>query len=62
MADRAQYKPGTPDRKGYYQCLIDDEEEMQLYFFICDLNPRKRYWVLPDGSQIDPSEVKFIPR
>lgn len=61
MADRGQFKSGTPQTKGHYQCLVDDEEEMELYFFICELNPRKRYWVLPDGSQISSDEVKYIP-
>jgi hypothetical protein len=62
MGDQQQYKSGEPNKKGYYHCLVDDEEEMILFFFICELNPRKRYWTLPDGSQIPSSEVKYIPR
>lgn len=62
MADRTQYKSGTPDRKGWYKVLIDGEIEMTLYFFICELNPRKRYWVMPDGSQLSMDEVKYLPR
>jgi hypothetical protein len=62
MADHQQFKSGTPKEKGYYDCLVDDQEEMRLYFFICSLNPRKRYWVLPDGSQISSDEVKYKPK
>ena len=59
MADRTQYKSGTPDRKGWYKVLIDGEIEMTLYFFICELNPRKRYWVMEDGSQLTDADVMW---
>lgn len=61
MADHQQYREGEPPCKGWYHCLIDDELEMKLYFFICELNPRKRYWAMPDGSQLSPDEVKWKP-
>lgn len=59
MADRTQYKSGTPDRKGWYHVLIDGEIEMTLYFFICELNPRKRYWCMEDGSQLMDADVMW---
>ena len=59
MADRTQYKPGTPDRKGHYQVLIDGELETTLYFFICELNPRKRYWVDADGSPLMDDDIMW---
>ena len=59
MEDLRSFNSGEPKQKGYYRCLVDDEEIMDLYYFICELNPRKRYWVMPDGSQIPSSEVKW---
>ena len=57
MADHTQYNTGTPNKKGWYKVLIDGEIEMSLYFFICELNPRKRYWVMEDGSPLTDSDV-----
>lgn len=62
MEDLQSFKSGDPKKKGYYKCLVDDEEIMDLYFFICELNPRKRYWVMSDGSQLSMDEVKYLPR
>ena len=62
MADLQQYREGYPNKKGYYHCLIDDEIEMQLYLFVCELNPRKKYWVMPDGAQLFEDEVRWKPK
>ena len=41
MADHQQYREGEPPCKGWYHCLIDDELEMKLYFFICEIENNK---------------------
>lgn len=46
-----EWHKGFPKRKGYYRCRIDGVE-LQLYLFICELNPKKRYWVDSTGYQI----------
>lgn len=51
------WKTGTPDTKGWYDCRIDGEE-MKLYFFICELNPKRRYWNDEHGNRID-EEVEW---
>lgn len=52
-----EWKTGTPDHKGWYDCRIDGEE-MRLYFFICELNPHRRYWNDENGNRID-EEVEW---
>lgn len=49
---------GYPNKKGWYKCKIDGIE-MRLYFFICELNPKKRYWVDETMGQI-PDEVEWF--
>lgn len=54
--DSTKWHTGYPNRKGYYHCRIDGVE-LQLYLFICELNPKKRYWVDETGFKIsDPVE------
>lgn len=37
------WNTGYPKEKGWYDCRIDGKE-IRLYFFICELSPKKRYW------------------
>lgn len=54
--EESKWHKGYPDRKGWYRCRIDGIE-IRLYLFICELNPRKRYWVDETQAQImDPVE------
>lgn len=45
------YKSGYPTRKGWYDCMID-EEPMRLYCFICELKKRSPYWVDEAGQKV----------
>lgn len=47
-----EYHKGYPDKRGWYQCRIDGEE-MMLYLFVCELNPKKKYWNDAKGNKID---------
>ena len=53
-----QWNTGRPPRKGWYQCRIDGIE-IKLYCFICELNPRRWYWVDETQAQID-DEVEWL--
>lgn len=53
-----KWHKGQPDKKGWYNCRLDGEE-MRLYFFICELNPRKRYWNDETGARIDDDEIEW---
>ena len=53
-----EWHKGLPDKKGWYRCRLDGEE-MRLYFFICELNPRKRYWNDETGARIDDDEIEW---
>ena len=55
--DEQQWKKGFPNKKGVYHCRIDGEE-MQLYLFVCTLNPKKKYWTDTSGRRID-EEVEW---
>lgn len=55
--DEQQWKKGFPNKKGVYRCRIDGEE-MQLYLFVCTLNPKKKYWTDTSGRRID-EEVEW---
>lgn len=57
MSDK-HWNKGFPNRKGWYQCRIDGIE-IRLYFFICELNPKKRYWVDETQAQIS-DEVEWL--
>ena len=50
--DEQQWKKGFPNKKGWYRCRIDGEE-MQLYLFVCELNPKKKYWNDQNGNRLD---------
>ena len=52
-----QWKKGFPNKKGWYRCRIDGEE-MQLYLFVCELNPKKKYWNDKNGNRLD-EEVEW---
>lgn len=57
-----EWHRGQPNRKGWYDCRLDGEE-MRLYFFICELNPRKRYWNDETGARIDDDDIEWkVPR
>lgn len=49
---------GRPSKKGWYRCRLDGEE-MRLYYFICELNPRKQYWNDETGSRIDDEDIEW---
>jgi len=50
---------GFPPRKGWYKCRLDGEE-MRLYFFICEMNPRKKYWNDETGARIDDEDIEWF--
>ena len=50
--DEQQWKKGFPNKKGWYHCRIDGEE-MQLYLFVCELSPKKKYWNDKNGNRLD---------
>ena len=50
--DEQQWKKGFPNKKGWYRCRIDGEE-MTLYLFVCELNPKKKYWVDKNQNRMD---------
>lgn len=56
IADK--WRMGQPNRKGWYQCRLDGEE-IRLYFFICELNPKKRYWHDTQGRRVD-EDVEWL--
>lgn len=58
MAMEKQWNTGKPPRKGWYQCRIDGIE-IKLYCFICELNPRKWYWVDETQARIS-DEVEWL--
>lgn len=57
VENNSEWYTGFPGRKGMYHCRIDGEE-MQLYLFICELNPKKKYWTDAYGRRID-EEVEW---
>lgn len=52
-----EWKTGFPNKRGWYQCRIDGIE-MMLYLFVCELNPKKKYWNDDKGNRID-EEVEW---
>lgn len=50
--DKEEYRDGFPEKKGWYDCLIDDEVEEKLYCFICEMNRKKRYWTFSNGDRV----------
>lgn len=47
-----EWHKGFPNKKGWYHCRIDGEE-MDLYLFVCELNPKRKYWNDKTGNRID---------
>lgn len=47
-----EWHKGFPSKKGWYHCRIDGEE-MDLYLFVCELNPKKKYWNDQNGNRLD---------
>ena len=50
-AGTTEYHTGYPKKKGWYDCMVDDES-MKLYCFICDLKPKSPYWVDESGQKV----------
>ena len=48
-----EWKSGEPKQQGWYDCLIDGEEEDRLQWWICQLNPKKRHWKNALGDYVD---------
>lgn len=55
---QSEWHTGKPNKKGWYDCRLDGEP-MRLYFFICEMNPKKRYWNDETGSRIDDDEIQW---
>lgn len=46
-----EWQTGEPPKQGWYDCEVDGEE-MTLQWFVCKINPRKRYWKTKDGRSV----------
>lgn len=55
-----EYKSGQPPKPGWYDCLIDGEEEDRLQWWICVMNPKKRHWKNAKGEYMDAHDVKWF--
>lgn len=49
--DALLWQTGEPPKQGWYDCEVDGEE-MTLQWWICKMNPRKRYWKTKDGRSV----------
>lgn len=49
--DTNEWRTDFPDKSGWYDCRIDGEE-MRLYLFVCELNPKRRYWNDDHGTRV----------
>lgn len=47
-----QWNEGWPKHPGWYKCLVDGSEEMNLKFYICQVS-RKPHWIDKDGDYIE---------
>ena len=54
-----EYRSGEPKRAGWYDVLIDGEDD-RLQWFVCVMNPKKRYWKDRDGNVIQKKDIKYI--
>lgn len=52
-----EYKSGQPKKPGWYDVLRDGEDD-RLQWFICMLNPKKRYWKDKDGNVVS-GDIKW---
>ena len=57
-----EWNEGEPKRPGWYDCLIDDEYEDRLYWWICQINPRRRVWKDRAGNYMNQHKVKWTGR
>lgn len=46
------WKEGWPRKEGWYDCLLDDELEMKLKFYICKV-ACKPHWVDSHGEYME---------
>lgn len=53
---------GEPRQAGWYDVLIDDKEEDRLQWFVCVMNPRKKYWKDRNGTPIKDCDIKWTGR
>ena len=56
--DALLWQTGEPPAQGWYDCEVGGEE-VTLQWWICKMNPRKRYWKTKDGRSVT-GEVKWI--
>lgn len=47
-----EWKSGWPKKPGWYDCLIDDELEMKLKYYVCQVS-MKPHWVDTNGDYIE---------
>lgn len=52
MAAADEWKDGWPKKPGWYKCLVDEDVEMELKFYICQVSC-KPHWVDKDGDYIE---------
>lgn len=53
------WKEGDPKQVGWYDCIIDDRDEDTLYWWVCQMNPRKRYWKNRKGEPLKGRNIKW---
>ena len=53
-----EWHTGRPRHKGWYLCRIGDEE-LRLYYFICEMNNKKQYWNDETGARIDDEDIEW---
>lgn len=47
-----EWKTGMPNTQGYYDVLIDNEEESVLRFWVCPMK-RKGHWMNDKGDYLE---------
>lgn len=50
--DQNTWHDGWPKQPGWYRCLIDGEEEMDLKYYVCTVS-RKPHWVDSHGDWLE---------
>lgn len=50
QTDCEQWKTGEPPAQGWYDCRLKDGTEVRLRWWICVMNPKKRYWKDTQGT------------
>ena len=51
--DGIEWNDGEPKQQGWYDVLIDGQDEDRLQWWICVMNPKKRHWKDLDGNYVD---------